>query len=99
MVLVQLEDLGLITDGRAQALLRGPGGSAPAVNTSGGLLCAGQAGAGGGLQAIVEAARQVRGERGEGQVPNARTAVAAGYGMVLYRYAACSVAAVLASSA
>jgi acetyl-CoA acetyltransferase len=95
MVLVQLRDLGLIGDGDAEPLLRGPGRSIQAVNTGGGLLCAGQAGAGGGLQAIVEAVRQLRGERGEGQVANARTALAAGYGMVLYRYAACSVAAVL----
>jgi acetyl-CoA acetyltransferase len=95
MVLVQLRDLGVIGDGDAEPLLRGPGRSVQAVNTGGGLLCAGQAGAGGGLQAIVEAARQLRGERGDGQVASARTAVAAGYGMVLYRYAACSVAAVL----
>jgi acetyl-CoA acetyltransferase len=92
MVLVQLEDLGFGTEW--DEFLAGPG-SRPAVNTSGGMLTAGQSGAGGGLHALVECVRQLRGERGEGQVAGARTAVVAGYGMVLYRYAACSVAAVL----
>jgi acetyl-CoA acetyltransferase len=95
MVLTQLEDLGVISGGDAHALMRPDGRRSPAVNTSGGLLCAGQAGAGGGLQGVVEGARQVRHERGDGQIPGARAAAVAGYGMVLYRYAAMSVAAVL----
>jgi len=99
VVLIQLEDLGFIKRGDARLLLDGPGQRRPAVNTSGGLLSAGQAGAGGGLQGFVEAVRQLRHERAAGQVPGARTAVVAGYGMVLYRYGACSVAAVLESAA
>lgn len=95
IVLVHLEDLGFIQDGCADELLVGPGGPGPAVNPSGGLLTAGQSGAGGGLHGLVECVRQLRGERGDGQVPSARVAVVAGYGMVLYRYASCSVAAVL----
>jgi acetyl-CoA acetyltransferase len=99
MVLAQLEDLGFIEDGTGNGLLVGPGGPAPAVNTSGGMLTAGQSGAGGGLHGLVESVLQLRGERGDGQVEGARTAVVAGYGMVLYRYAACSVAAVLERAA
>jgi acetyl-CoA acetyltransferase len=95
MVLAQLEDLGFIENGDGSAILGGPGRPPPAVNTGGGLLCAGQAGAGGGLQGFVEAVRQLRHERGAGQVPDAAAAVVAGYGMVLYRYGAASVAAVL----
>jgi acetyl-CoA acetyltransferase len=66
-----------------------------AVNTSGGLLSAGQAGAAGGLHGLVEAVRQLRSEAGARQVPHARVAVVTGYGMLLYRYGAASAAAVL----
>ncbi|HVW17304.1 MAG TPA: thiolase family protein [Solirubrobacteraceae bacterium] len=95
IVLAQLEDLGLIRDGDASAILRGPGRSRPGVNTGGGMLAAGQAGAAGGIQGFVEAVRQLRHERGDGQIAGARIAVVAGYAMVLYRYGACSVGAVL----
>jgi acetyl-CoA acetyltransferase len=66
-----------------------------AVNTSGGQLSAGQAGAAGGLHGVVEAVHQLRGEAGERQVTGARKALVAGYGMVCYRYGACAGAAVL----
>jgi acetyl-CoA acetyltransferase len=95
VVLAQLEDLGFISDGESTRLFAGPGGPAPAVNTSGGMLTAGQAGAAGGLQGLAESVRQLTRRRGAGQVEDARIGVVAGYGMVLYRYAACSVAAVL----
>jgi acetyl-CoA acetyltransferase len=95
IVLVHLEDLGFVSGGDARGVLLGPGGRGLPVNTAGGLLTAGQSGAGGGLHALVECVRQLRGEREEGQVDGARVAVVAGYGMVLYRYASCSVAAVL----
>lgn len=65
------------------------------VNTSGGLLSAGQAGAAGGMNGTVEAVRQLQHCAGSRQVPNARLAVVSGYGMVLYRYCACAGAAVL----
>jgi acetyl-CoA acetyltransferase len=65
------------------------------LNTSGGQLSAGQAGAAGGMHGLVEAVTQLRGEAGERQVENARTAVVSGYGMVVYRYGACANAAVL----
>lgn len=94
MVLIQLADLGYGVD--AAALVRER--VAPrrlAVNTSGGQLSAGQAGAAGGLHGLVEAVRQLRGQAGDRQVPGARRALVAGYGMVCYRYGACAGAAVL----
>jgi acetyl-CoA acetyltransferase len=94
MALIQLADLGygddmgtLIHDRIAPRRL--------AVNTSGGQLSAGQAGAAGGLHGLVEAMRQLRAEAGGRQVSGARRALVAGYGMVCYRYGACAGAAVL----
>ena len=96
MVLVGLADLGLIVDGDASGRLTGPGHDVrPAINTSGGMLSAGQAGAGGSLHGFVECVRQLRGERGEGQVPGARAAVACTSTLALYRYGGCAAAAVL----
>jgi len=99
MVLVQLEELGLAPGGDVRALalsLCGPG-QGPAVNTSGGLLTAGQPGAASSTHGLVEAARQLRHQRGDGQVPGAARAVVSAYGMVLYRYGACAIVATLES--
>lgn len=96
MVLVQLADLGVIPDGDIKRFLhktvleeRWP------LNTSGGQLSAGQAGASGGMHGLAEAVRQLRGTAGERQVPGAELALATGYGMVLYTHGACHNAAVL----
>lgn len=96
MVLVQLADLGVIPDGDVKRYLRTtileqlwP------VNTSGGQLSAGQAGASGGMHGLAEAVRQLRGTAGERQVEDAELALATGYGMVLYTHGACHNAAVL----
>jgi acetyl-CoA acetyltransferase len=96
MVLVQLTDLGFASDGELERFAREQleGGRLP-VNTSGGQLSAGQAGAAGGMHGLVEAVRQLRGEAGKRQVEGARTAVVTGYGMIAYRYGACSNAVVL----
>ena len=96
MVLVQLTDLGFASDGELEGFAREQldQGLLP-VNTSGGQLSAGQAGAAGGMHGLVEAVRQLRGEAGERQVDRARTAVVTGYGMIAYRYGACSNAVVL----
>lgn len=96
IVLVQLEALGFFTEGEAKRFVaetvvrrRLP------LNTSGGQLSAGQAGAAGGLHGLVEAVCQLRGEAGERQVDGARRALVTGYGMALYRHGACANAAVL----
>jgi len=96
MVLAQLQDLGLVADGEVAKFVRGKlaAGGYP-LNTSGGQLCAGQAGAGGGLHGLVEVVRQLRGECGPRQVDGARLGLVTGYGMVLYRHGASATAAVL----
>jgi acetyl-CoA acetyltransferase len=96
MALVQLADLGYAGDGDVRALIHDQIATRRlAVNTSGGQLSAGQAGAAGGLHGVVEALLQLRGEAGERQVSGASRALVAGYGMVCYRYGACAGAAVL----
>jgi acetyl-CoA acetyltransferase len=96
MALIQLADLGYAEDGDVRSLIYDQiVRRATPVNTSGGQLSAGQAGAAGGLHGVVEAVRQLRGEAGERQVAGARTALVAGYGMVCYRYGACAGATVL----
>jgi acetyl-CoA acetyltransferase len=100
VALVQLADLGYVGDGDVRALVHERIATRRlAVNTSGGQLSAGQAGAGGGLHGVVEAVHQLRGEAGERQVAGARTALVAGYGMVCYRYGAGAGAAVLEATA
>jgi acetyl-CoA acetyltransferase len=96
MVLVQLADLGYAPDGDVRRLVaeRLATGALP-VNTSGGQLCCGQAGAAGGMHGLVEAVRQLQGEAGERQVDGARSAVVSGYGMVAYRHGAAANAVVL----
>ncbi|HYC80467.1 MAG TPA: thiolase family protein [Solirubrobacterales bacterium] len=96
MVLAQLADLGLIGDGDLKRFLHTclveehwP------LNTSGGQLSAGQAGAAGGMHGLVEAVGQLRGEAGERQVEGLELALATGYGMVLYTHGASHNAAVL----
>lgn len=96
MVLVQAQDMGLVSDGDVRRFLhrtlleeRYP------LNTSGGQLSAGQAGAAGGLHGLVEAVHQLRSDAGERQVADAELALVTGYGMVLYTHGACHNAAVL----
>jgi acetyl-CoA acetyltransferase len=96
MALIQLADLGFARDHDVRALVHGRiARHELPVNTSGGQLSAGQAGAAGGLHGIVEAVRQLRGHAGARQIPDAQRAVVAGYGMVLYRYGAAAGAMVL----
>jgi acetyl-CoA acetyltransferase len=96
MVYVQLADLGFVPDGDVARFARSRlTDAAWPLNTSGGQLSAGQAGAAGGMHGIVEAVTQLRGGGGARQVPGARLAIVSGYGMVLYRYGACANAVVL----
>ena len=95
MTLVQLEDLGFARDGDVGSLVdRIAAGELP-LNTSGGQLSAGQAGAAGGMHGLVEVVTQLRGAAGERQVDDARIGLVTGYGMVTYRYGACSNAVIL----
>jgi acetyl-CoA acetyltransferase len=96
MALAQLADLGFAPDGDLRAFLRRriEEQQLP-VNTSGGQLSVGQAGAAGGMIGLVESVVQLLGQAGERQVEDARLAVVTGYGMVLYRYGACANAVVL----
>jgi acetyl-CoA acetyltransferase len=95
LVLAQLGDLGYAPDGDLRALARRVGEGRLALNTSGGQLSAGQAGAAGGLHGLVEAVTQLLGRAGDRQAEGARRAVVTGYGMVLYRYGACANAVAL----
>lgn len=87
MVAIQLEDLGFCKKGEVSSFLSRNTfhweGSLP-LNTGGGQLSCGQAGIAGGLLSVTEAVRQLRGEGGDRQVPQARRGVVAGYGMVGY---------------
>lgn len=81
-VLMALEDLGFCRKGEGGPFVEGgrlaPGGALPAM-TSGGGLSYNHPGALG-LLLLVEAVRQLRGEAGARQVPDARIAVAHGVG-------------------
>jgi acetyl-CoA acetyltransferase len=100
MVIAQLADLGFIEDGADV-----PGyieswisSRKLPLNTSGGQLSSGQAGAAGGMHGLVEVATQLLHRAGDRQT-DARFGVVSGYGMVLYRYGACATMSVLESVA
>jgi acetyl-CoA acetyltransferase len=89
--LMQLEDLGFCAKGDGPAFVRKHGftwdGSFP-LNTSGGQLSVGQAGAAGGFLGMVEAIRQLTGEaRGrqvQGKKGAAKLGLVSGFGMINY---------------
>lgn len=89
MVLVQLEELGFCARGEGGAFLERTDlrfdGTLP-LNTGGGMLARGQAGAAGGYVAPVEAIRQLRGEGGRRQVEGARRVLVSGLGMAGYTH-------------
>jgi acetyl-CoA acetyltransferase len=95
MTLIQLADLGFAPDGDLRALIARIASRVLPVNTSGGQLSAGQAGAAGGMHGLVEAIVQLQGAAGARQVNGARRALVSGYGMVQYRYGMCANAVVL----
>lgn len=92
MALIQLAELGF---GGPHETLAAIETRALPVNTSGGQLSAGQAGAAGGMHGLVEVVTQLRGRAGNRQVAGARLGLASGYGMVAYRHGACANAVVL----
>jgi acetyl-CoA acetyltransferase len=97
MVFMQMEGLGLCARGKAAEFVRDRGitykGGFP-INTGGGQLSAGQAGASGGMIGVVEAALQLRGEAGDRQVA-CRRGVVSGYGMIAYGRGLSTSAAIL----
>jgi acetyl-CoA acetyltransferase len=100
--LMQIEDLGFCAKGEAPRFVRERtltvGGDFP-LNTCGGQLSCGQAGAAGGFLPMVEALRQVTGQPLGEQVPGARFALAAGYGMVTFDRCLATGAAILEGAA
>jgi len=99
--LMQLEDLGFCGKGEGPAFVRKHSfthdGSFP-LNTSGGQLSVGQAGAAGGFLGMVEAIRQLTGEAGKRQVKSAKLGLVSGFGMINYDRGLGSGAAILGSS-
>jgi len=85
--LMQLEDLGFCGKGEGPAFVRKHtfthDGSFP-LNTSGGQLSVGQAGAAGGFLGMVEALRQLTGAAGGRQVEGAKLGLVSGFGMINY---------------
>jgi acetyl-CoA acetyltransferase len=96
--LMQIEDLGFCAKGEGPAFVRSHtltnDGDFP-VNTSGGQLSVGQAGAAGGFLGLVEAIRQLNGETLGGRVADARFGLVSGFGMINYDRGLCTGAAIL----
>lgn len=100
ITLMQIEDLGFCSKGDGPDFVRRQtltaDGSFP-LNTSGGQLSVGQAGAAGGFLGLVEIIRQVTGKPLGAAVDNARLGLASGFGMINYDRGLCSGAAILAA--
>ena len=96
---MQREDLGFCGKGEAPQFIREHSlttdGTFP-VNTSGGQLSVGQAGAAGGFLGMTEAIRQVTGAAQGTAVANARIGLVSGFGMINYDRGLCCGAAILA---
>lgn len=100
ITVMQLEDLGFCAKGEAPAFIRGRtftwDGSFP-LNTSGGQLSVGQAGAAGGSLGLVEALRQLTGQAEGRQVADAKLGLVSGFGMINFDRGLGSGAAILGS--
>jgi len=98
MVAIQLECYGFCNTGESGSFLESTdvsiGGSLP-INTGGGQLSCGQAGASGGAIHVVEAVQQLQQEAGERQVPDAAVALVSGFGLVSYGKGLCTAGAIL----
>lgn len=99
IVMLQLEALGFCAPGEAAHFLRErsltTAGDFP-LNTNGGMLAMGQAGAAGGFVGMTEALRQLTGETlGGAAVREARAGIVSCYGTVNYDRGLCSSAAIL----
>ena len=100
IVMLQLEGLGFCGRGEAPDYVRRTPLTAMEaglpLNTGGGQLSVGQAGAAGGFLGLVEGIRQLTGEAQGGSVTDARFGIVSGYGMANYRHCVTSGALLLA---
>jgi len=100
ITLMQIEDLGFCRKGEGPDFVRRESftadGSFP-LNTSGGQLSVGQAGAAGGFLGLVEIIRQLTGKPLGAAIDDARLGLASGFGMINYDRGLCSGAAILAA--
>ncbi len=100
ITLMQIEDLGFCAKGEGPAFIRRHtftwDGSFP-LNTSGGQLSVGQAGAAGGSLGMVEALRQLTGTAAARQVKAAKIGLVSGFGMINFDRGLGSGAAILAT--
>jgi acetyl-CoA acetyltransferase len=99
IIAMQLEDLGFCRKGEAPQLIRSRtftvDGTLP-LNTSGGQLSVGQAGAAGGYLGLVQAIGQLTDRPAGAPVPTARRGLVSGFGMINYDRGLCTGAAILA---
>jgi acetyl-CoA acetyltransferase len=102
MTMMQIEDLGFCAKGAGPDFVRAHDltveGSFP-LNTSGGQLSVGQAGAGGAYLGLTEAVRQLTGAPLGRAVAAARVGMVSGFGMINYDRGLCSGAVILARGA
>ncbi|MDQ5847661.1 MAG: thiolase family protein [Pseudomonadota bacterium] len=96
--LMQIEDLGFCGKGEGPAFVRSHSfthdGDFP-LNTCGGQLSVGQAGAAGGFLGMVEGIRQLTAQAGARQVKNAKLGLVSGFGMINFDRGIASGAAIL----
>jgi acetyl-CoA acetyltransferase len=96
---MQIEDLGFCKKGEVAEFIKNKDltvkGDFP-INTSGGQLSAGQAGAGGGYLGVVETIRQLTGQTLGHSVKNAQHGMVSCFGMINYDRGLCTSAAILA---
>lgn len=101
ITLMQIEDLGFCGKGEGPGFVRANtfthDGSFP-INTSGGQLSVGQAGAAGGFLGMVEAIRQLTGQAGGRAVSNATIGLVSGFGMINFDRGLASGAAILGTA-
>lgn len=101
ITMLQFEDLGFCAKGEAKDFVRQheftTDGSFP-INTSGGQLSAGQAGAAGGYLGVVEAVRQVTRCALGAQIEKSRIGLVSGFGMINYDRGLSTGAAILAEA-
>ena len=97
---MQIEDLGFCEKGGVSNFIKDKNLTAKGdfpINTSGGQLSGGQAGAGGGYLGVVETIRQLTGQTHGHRVENAQYGLVSCFGMINYDRGLCTSAAIMAS--